>query len=142
MSEQLIKGYRVEAGAGLAHRVPGVKASAVSTGGSLTLIESTIDGGPPRHLHRNEDESFYVLAGRLEVECGEDRFTARRGAFVFLPRNVPHAFRSVDGPATALVIGTPGGLDEYFAALRAAGEAGAGPEEMARILADHGIVAC
>jgi hypothetical protein len=33
---------------------------------------------------------------------------------VFLPRNLPHVFRSVGGPATALLIVTPGGLDEYF----------------------------
>ncbi len=33
---------------------------------SLTLIEATIDGGPPRHIHSREDESFYVLTeGRL-----------------------------------------------------------------------------
>src|SRR5207249_3399534 len=36
----------------------------------------------------------------------------------------------------------PGGLDEYFADLHAAGEAGAGPHERARILAAHGIVPC
>ena len=53
---------------------PDVKASRRSTGGSLTLIEATIDGGPPRHTHTREDESFYVLSGALDVECGEDRF--------------------------------------------------------------------
>lgn len=141
MSEQLT-GYRVQAGGGIPHRVDGVKASSASTGGSLTVIETTIDGGPPRHLHTREDESFYVLRGRLDVECGDERFAAGPGAFVFLPRNVPHAFRSVDGPTTALVIGTPGGLDEYFADLRTAGEAGDGPGEMAKILATHGIVPC
>jgi hypothetical protein len=25
------------------------------------VIEATIDGGPPRHTHSREDESFYVL---------------------------------------------------------------------------------
>jgi hypothetical protein len=42
---------------------------------------------------------------------------------VFLPRNVPHAFRSVGGVATGLLIVTPGGLDEYFAELREADHA-------------------
>ena len=35
-----------------------VKASGRSTGGSLTLIEVTIDGGPPRHTHQG-----YGIAG-------------------------------------------------------------------------------
>jgi hypothetical protein len=39
---------------------------------------------------------------------------------VFLPRNIPHGLRSIDGPATTLLIVTPGGLDEYFADLHAA----------------------
>jgi quercetin dioxygenase-like cupin family protein len=46
-------------------RGPEVKASGRSTSGSLTLIEAAIDGGPPRHTHRREDESFYVLTGTL-----------------------------------------------------------------------------
>jgi hypothetical protein len=41
--------------------IRGIKASAASTGGSLTLIESIIHGGPPRHVHAHEDESLYVL---------------------------------------------------------------------------------
>jgi hypothetical protein len=39
---------------------------------------------------------------------------------VFLPRNLPHASRSVGGPVTELLILTPGGLDGYFAELHAA----------------------
>ena len=56
----------------------------------------------------------------MGVECGEDRFEAGPGSFVFLPRNLPHVFRSVGGPATALLIVTPGGRDDYFAELSAA----------------------
>jgi mannose-6-phosphate isomerase-like protein (cupin superfamily) len=113
-------GYVVGPGEGVPGRGPDVKASGRSTGGSLTVIEATIDGGPPRHTHSREDESFYLLAGTLDVECGEDRFRAGPGSLVFLPRNLPHVFRSVGGPATALLIVTPGGQDEYFAELAAA----------------------
>jgi mannose-6-phosphate isomerase-like protein (cupin superfamily) len=116
-----------------------VKASGRSTGGSLTVIEATIDGGPPRHTHSREDESFYVLTGILEVECGEDRFRAGSGSFVFLPRNLPHVFRSVGGPATALLIVTPGGLDEYFAELSAALAANADAAQVRTIQQAYGI---
>ncbi len=131
-----MSGYVIGPDDGLSGPIPGVKASRASTKGSLSVIKTTIDGGPPRHLHTREDESFYVLQGYLDVECGDDRFEAGPGSFVFLPRNIPHTFRTVDGPATALVIGTPGGLDEYFADLHAARNA----DERARIQAAHGIV--
>jgi mannose-6-phosphate isomerase-like protein (cupin superfamily) len=131
-----VHGYVVVRGAGLQSPIPGVKAGRASTGGSLSVIETAIEGGPPRHMHTREDESFYVLDGRLAVECGDERFDAAPGAFVFLPRNVPHTFRTVGGPATALVIATPGGLDEYFADLRAARD----PAERAAVLAAYGIV--
>ena len=59
---------------------------------------------------------------------------------MFLPRNVPHTLRSVDGPASTLVIATPGGLDEYFADLHAAIKAKAEPAELAAIQAAYGII--
>jgi len=119
---------------------PNVRASRGSTGGSLTLLEVTLNGGPPAHTHTREDESCYVLSGALEVTCGQDRFHAEPGAFVFLPRNVPHRLRSLDGPATILVIATPGGLAEYFADLRAAVRANASPAELRAIQAAYGII--
>ena len=90
-------------------------------------MDLAVDGGPPRHTHTREDESFYVFTGVVEVECGEDRFEAGPGSFVFLPRNLPHAFRSVGGPMTALLIVPPGGLDSYFAELHAAPRSNADP---------------
>src|SRR6266536_3924219 len=102
-------------------------------------MEATIDGGPPRHTHSREDECFYVLTGTLGVECGDDRFRAGPGSFVFLPRNLPHAFRSVGGPATALLIVTPGGLDDYFAELSAALAARADAAQLRTIQEAYGI---
>jgi quercetin dioxygenase-like cupin family protein len=98
-----------------------------------------IDGGPPRHTHTREDESFYVLTGTLEVECGDDWFQAGPGSFVFLPRNLPHVFRSVGGPATALLIVTPSGPDEYFAELSAALAANADASQVRAIQRTYGI---
>jgi mannose-6-phosphate isomerase-like protein (cupin superfamily) len=137
--EPVTRGYVVGPGEGVPGRGPEVKASGHSTGGSLTLIEVTIDGGPPRHTHTREDESLYLRTGTLQVECGADRFQAGPGSLVFLPRNLPHAFRSVGGPATALLIVTPGGLDEYFAELSAALAAHADPAQVRTIQQRYGI---
>jgi quercetin dioxygenase-like cupin family protein len=138
-SQPVTHGYVVGPGEGVPGRGPEVKASGRSTGGSVTVIEVTIHGGPPRHAHSREDESFYVLTGTLDVECGEDRFQAGPGSFVFLPRNVPHGFRTVGGPATALLIVTPGGLDEYFAELSAALAADADAAQVRAIQRAYGI---
>ena len=81
-----------------------------------------------------------MFTGVVNVECGQDRFEAGPGSFVFLARNLPHAFRSVGGPVTALVIVTPGGLDSYFAKLHAAMRANADPAEIKRIQDVYGIV--
>jgi mannose-6-phosphate isomerase-like protein (cupin superfamily) len=104
----------------------GIKASAASTGGSLTLIESRLHSGPPRHVHDREDESFYVLDGSLTVYCGDHVWDVERGSFVFLPRGVPHHFTVESGPVTVLLIVTPGGIEAYFREISAA------PDEPAR----------
>ena len=139
-NEPVIRGYAVGPGEGVPDRGPEVKASGRSTGGSLTVIEITVDEGPPKHTHTREDESLYLFTGTLDVECGADRFTAEPGSFVFLPRNLPHTFRSIRGPATALLLVTPGGLDEYFAELHAALTANAGSAEIAMIQDRYGII--
>src|SRR6476469_4455945 len=71
-----------------------VKATAGSTGGAFGLVESLVAPGfsPPLHVHHREDETFYVLEGELTMKCGDRTFRAAAGAFVFLPREVPHTF--------------------------------------------------
>ena len=81
-----------------------------------------------------------MFTGVVDVECGESRFEARPGAFVFLPCNMSHAFRSVGGPVTGLLIVTPGGLESYFAELHAALRSNADPAEVKRIQDAYGIV--
>jgi mannose-6-phosphate isomerase-like protein (cupin superfamily) len=94
-----------------------VKATAASTGGAFGLVESLVAPGfsPPMHVHHREDESFYVLDGELTMQCSEKRFVATAGAFVFLPRGVPHTFVvEGDRPARMLTFLTPGGGEGVF----------------------------
>lgn len=47
--------------------------------------------------------------------CGDDRFRGEAGAFVFLPRGLPHMFLGVGDPAArVLVLMLPGGLAQIF----------------------------
>src|SRR3954447_17054519 len=102
-----------------------VKATAETTGGAFGLLESLIAPGfsPPLHVHHREDESFYVLEGEVTMQCGNQRFLATAGSFVFLPRNIPHSFVvEGDRPARMLTLLTPGGGEGFFV------EAGRDPE--------------
>lgn len=109
------RGYLVKADDGVDNRSPEVKASSHSTGGSLAVYRSVVDGeGPPPHIHTHEDETIFVLAGTIEAECGDEVFTATEGDLVFLPRHFQHTFRSIGGPAEILFLVTPGHLDEFF----------------------------
>lgn len=99
-----------------------VKAGQGETGGAFSLLETTTapDGGPPLHLHHSVDEAFYVLAGGYEFFCGDRRVEAGPGAFVLLPRGVPHRYRSGSDGGRMLMLFTPGGAEAYFREIAAA----------------------
>jgi len=84
-----------------------VKAASESTGG-WALVEIAAAGhAPPLHAHHGEDEAFYVLEGEMSIICGDRRFNAAAGSFVFIPRGVPHTFK-VEQPAKWLVLAPSG----------------------------------
>jgi quercetin dioxygenase-like cupin family protein len=72
-------------------------------------------GGPPPHIHSREDESFYVVNGRLEILLGDSTYQAKAGDFVFIPRGTVHRFRNLGGStAVQLVTFVPAGMERYF----------------------------
>lgn len=93
-----------------------LKATDAQTGGSFSLIEQVLPPGfaPPLHVHHAEDEAFYVLDGEITFFCGEQTFDARAGSFVFLPKDLPHAFL-VRGaqPARLLQLTAPAGFEQF-----------------------------
>lgn len=94
------------------------KVSSEETGGAYSIVENVVPphDGPPPHVHRNEDEIFYVVDGEFEIRCGERTFTAAKGALAVLPRNVPHSFRNVGATeGRMLTTITPGGFEKFFA---------------------------
>ena len=67
-----LTGYVVLAGAGLAGD-PGLKASRHSTGGALSVLETSIGAGPPLHVHDREDECFYYFRLINNASTDEER---------------------------------------------------------------------
>jgi hypothetical protein len=82
------------------------------------------------HTHTREDEWSLVLSGELGVQLGEETSLARVGDLVLKPRGIPHAFWNPgDEPARLLEVITPGGFEDYFAALGGL-FAGGGPPDL------------
>ena len=94
-----LAGYVAGPGEGVAGGSPDVKATAAATAGALTVMESVVRQGPPRHVHAHEDECFYVLEGTVTGTCGDEAFEAGPRSFVFLPRGLAHTFRAAEGEA-------------------------------------------
>jgi quercetin dioxygenase-like cupin family protein len=91
--------------------------SSTDTDGRLFVTEQTMlaKGGPPRHLHLEQDEWFYGLEGEFIVEVGERRFPLTPGDSVFAPRMVPHVWAYVGNqPGRILIAFTPAGRMEAF----------------------------
>lgn len=103
-----------------------VKAGGEQTGGAFTLLEWSAPAGfgPPSHVHRQEDEAFYLLEGELTVRCGDRRWTVEAGGFVFLPHGIAHSFIVSEGPVRGLQITSPAGFETYIQEL---GRPAAGP---------------
>ncbi len=70
--------------------------------GDYSLVEVTGAPGdmPPLHVHRRDDEGFYVLDGALRLHVGDETVELGAGQFALAPRGVPHTYAVVsDGPA-------------------------------------------
>jgi quercetin dioxygenase-like cupin family protein len=102
------------------------KALGSQTGGNFALLEQTVPPGhgPRRHVHRREEESFYILEGEFSFEVGERTFVGGPGTFVLGPRDIPHRFWNA-GSSTGrfLLIISPAGLEPFF-------------EEFSRVIAE------
>jgi len=71
------------------------------------VLEMTLPVGhaPPLHVHDTLDDTWYVLEGQMAARCGDDEYLVEAGAWVSMPRGVPHTFRVIgDQPARILVV--------------------------------------
>ncbi len=70
--------------------------SGVETGGQLaaSLVTQPAGIATPLHVHTREAEAWYLLEGTLTYQAGGERVELEPGGFIYLPRGVPHAFRT------------------------------------------------
>jgi mannose-6-phosphate isomerase-like protein (cupin superfamily) len=95
-----------------------ILATSEQTGGPLGLFRQTIapKSGPPLHIHRANDEFFYIVSGEFKFKLGDRIVSAPARSIVFVPRGTAHTFENLGMEPGVLLVGvTPGGLEKMFA---------------------------
>ena len=118
------------------------KVSTQDTNGALFIIEVTDDrkGGPPRHLHHEQAEWFYVIDGEYAAAFGDERYRLRPGGSILALRNVPHGSAHAGGGiGRQLLVFRPAGKMEAFFGELAKVEGIPQREELQILFNSHGM---
>ena len=75
------------------------------TGDSIMMFEEIVPAGTKStfHLHHDSDEVACVLSGEITFMIGDEVTVGGPGTYAFMPRGVPHAWRST-GAETGRVL--------------------------------------
>ena len=127
-----------------------IKSSAETTDGRVAVLEFLCPqgGGSPLHVHRNEDEWFYVLEGEVTFWVGGEVVVAPAGSFVYGPRDVPHTFLVTSAEARFLMVTEPAPFADFIRAMSEPAQALTlppaslqlpTPEELTAVAAEYGM---
>ncbi len=89
------------------------------TGGQYTFFSDVFPEAEslvPLHMHALHDETFYIISGSFEVTLGstDNKSIATAGTAIFVPREVLHAFRTLEDNSKLVIVYTPGGWEDYY----------------------------
>jgi mannose-6-phosphate isomerase-like protein (cupin superfamily) len=84
---------------------------------SFVIVDWTAPGNPPTdpgrpiaglHLHRSDDEAWFVLEGRLGFRVGDEQREVGPGESILVTRGTPHSYwNAVGEPTRYLLVMTP-----------------------------------
>ena len=97
--------------------------------------------GPPLHVHREQDDTLFVLDGVLAVQVEDEVIDLGPGDFATVPPGIRHTFDNIrkdQPPVRVCNLMTPGGLDRQFRDIAALGDNGGDPASLARLREEHG----
>lgn len=113
------------------------------TNGNQAIFEDIVQPGvgPGRHIHHEQDETFFFLEGEFIAEVGGKMFEFKPGDVAYIPRGTVHAFKNVGKkPGRLRYIFSPANtienmFKEFYLALK---NEGLTAEVMAEISYKHG----
>lgn len=97
-----------------------VLVAAADTHQALSVLEwvGRAPGGPPLHVHPDQDEVFMVDEGEYLFQCGDAQHRLGPGDTILLPRRVPHSFAQLSATGRLRYLYTPAGkMEDFFVAL-------------------------
>jgi mannose-6-phosphate isomerase-like protein (cupin superfamily) len=118
------------------------KVSGKDTHGIWSSFESHWQGkgGPPLHVHHDQDEWFYVMEGSYIFQIGGEKFTLTSGDSVLAPRQIPHTFAHLrEERGRILSAFQPAGTMEAFFHEQSKLTGTPSPEEIQRMYKSHGL---
>jgi mannose-6-phosphate isomerase-like protein (cupin superfamily) len=120
-----------------------LKIGSADTDGGMAVFEQigkSPNGGPPLHIHPEQDEFFHVLEGDYRFQVGEERFPAATGDTIFSAAWCTARLHPTHRTcARMLVTYVPAGDMEGFFAETAQWTAPPSKEEVARVFRAHGM---
>src|SRR4051812_13823973 len=82
---------------------------------AASIVTQPPGSGSPLHVHTREAEAWYLLEGTMSYVAGDETFHLDAGDFIYLPRNVPHAFRVTGAsPVRFLGLTLPGMVMDLY----------------------------
>ena len=87
------------------------------TDNALTVITEIVppDGRSPLHSHKNEDEIFLVIEGKMNYRINEQWTEVAPGGLVFLPKGTAHCFQNLGiTPGRHWIITMPAGFENFI----------------------------
>jgi mannose-6-phosphate isomerase-like protein (cupin superfamily) len=113
------------------------------TGGRFDFMVGEVKylSGPPLHVHREQDDTFFVLEGVLTVQAGDDLIDLGPGDFATVPPGIAHTFDNIrkdQPPVKVINLMTPGGIDAQFRDMALLGDAARDPAKSAELREKYG----
>lgn len=94
-----------------------ITTSSRETDGSYSLMHYIVPAGASAvpHAHECYEETFYILAGELEVLLVESTQSASAGDFIRVPAGTRYGFANQSGDEVHMLVSlNPGGMEELF----------------------------
>ena len=73
---------------------------------SMGLYVLPAGGTDPQSPH-TEDEVYYVVSGRAQIQVADENRTVQAGSIVYVAKNVEHRFHSIEEELTVIVFFAP-----------------------------------